>query len=197
MEKNIIGKSNAETITAGWRTVRSTERCASAATWVKSEEPILRLSLLGPCTLERPSRLLQKHVVQARLVEPQVGDLEVFGVEGAHHVGEVAGPVVEANGDGAGLGRDLLAEAAEGLRDGGALLRVGRCSLDARTSDLVFERLGGVFCDDLAPVYDPDPIRQHVGLLQVLRRQEDRHPVLTREATHLGPQRAAALWVQA
>jgi hypothetical protein len=32
MEKNIIGKSNAEIITAGWRTVRSTERRASAAT---------------------------------------------------------------------------------------------------------------------------------------------------------------------
>src|SRR5918998_1287505 len=154
MAKNIIGKSRAETMTAGWRTVRSTERCASAATWVRSDEPILSLCLLCSLTraLERPSRLLQKHVVQARLVEPQVGDLEVFGVEGAHHVG-----------DGAGLGRDLLAEAAEGPRDGGALFRVRRCSLDARASDLGFERLGCVFCDDLAPVYDPYPIRQHVG----------------------------------
>ena len=82
MEKNIIGKSNAETMTAGWRAVRSTERCASAETWVRSEEPILRF--LKPFflarALERPSGLLQEHVVQARFVEPQVGDLEVFGV---------------------------------------------------------------------------------------------------------------------
>jgi len=31
MEKNIIGKRRAEIITAGWRTVRSTDRRASAA----------------------------------------------------------------------------------------------------------------------------------------------------------------------
>src|SRR5918999_3255780 len=197
MEKNIIGKSNAETMTAGWRTVRSTERCASAATWVKSEEPILRLSLLGPCTLERPSRLLQKHVVQARLVEPQVGDLEVLGVQGAYHVGKVAGPVVEAYGDGAGPRGDLLSEAYQGLRDGGALLGTRGGCLDARASDLGFERLRRVLGDDTSPVDDPDPICQHVGLLQVLRRQEDRHPVLAREAAHLRPQRAAALGIEA
>src|SRR5215212_5825205 len=100
MAKNIIGKSRAETMTAGWRTVRSTERCASAATWVKSEERILRF----PGALERASRLFQEYVVQGRFVEPQVRDLEVLGVQGAHHVGEVAGPVVEPDGDGSRLG---------------------------------------------------------------------------------------------
>src|SRR3712207_2288272 len=98
MEKNIMGKSNAETMTAGWRTVRSTERSASAATGGSSDEPTLRLTLLDPRTLERPPRLLQKHGVQARLIQSQVGGLEVFSVQGAHNVGEV--PVVEADGNG-------------------------------------------------------------------------------------------------
>src|SRR5918997_1860849 len=201
MEKNIIGKSNAETMTAGWRTVRSTERCASAATWVRSEEPILRLRLPSPLflarALERPSRLLQKHVVQARFVEPQIGDLEVFGVQGAYHVGEVAGPMVEADGDGTGLGGDLTAKAPQNLRDGFALSGLYRRGFDAGASDLGFQRLRCVLGDYLASIYDPDPIRQHVGLLHVLRRQEDRHPVLTRQAAHLRPQCAAALGIEA
>src|SRR5215212_8094749 len=102
-----MGKRSAEIMTAGWRTVRSTERCAIAATCTGSEGPILGLFGLGlPRALEGASRLGQEHVVQGRLVEPQVGDLEVFSVEGPHHVGEI--PVVEADGDGAGLGGDLL-----------------------------------------------------------------------------------------
>src|ERR687895_53987 len=124
MEKNIIGKRRAEIMTAGWRTVRNTERRASAATWVGSDEPILSLRLLGlrlARALERTPRLLQEHVVQGRLVEPEVGDLEVFGVEGAHNVGEVA--ALEPDGDGAGLRGDLLPEAAQGPRDGVALPR--------------------------------------------------------------------------
>src|SRR5918997_2497533 len=124
MEKNIIGKSNAETITAGWRTVRSMERNARAEIWVESEGPILRLSLLGlglSLALERAARLRQEDVVQARLVEPQVGDLEVLGIQGAHDVGEVA--VVEADGHGAGLGGDLPAKAPRGLGNGVTVCR--------------------------------------------------------------------------
>src|SRR5829696_2650855 len=117
MEKNIIGKSSAEIRTAGWRIVRSTERCAIAATCTGSVEPILGLRLLCPSlpgALERASRLLQEHVVQGRLVEPQVGDLEVFGIEGAHHVGEAACPLIEPHGDGARLSGNLLPEAPQG-----------------------------------------------------------------------------------
>src|SRR5215218_732315 len=191
MAKNIIGKSRAETMTAGWRTVRSTERCASAATWVKSEEPILHL----PCALERASRLLQEHVVEGRLVEPQVGDLEVLAVQRPHHVGEIS--VLEADGYGAGLGGDLLAEAPQDLRDGGALPGVRGGRLDAGAPDLGFEGLRRILGYHLAPVYDPDPVRQHVGFFEVLGRQEHRHPVLARQAAHLRPQGAAALGIEA
>ena len=79
--KNIIGKRIAETRTAGCRVVRRVERSAIAEIWVKSEEFILRLRLLGlpvPGALKGTPRLLQKDVVQARLVEPEVGDLEAL-----------------------------------------------------------------------------------------------------------------------
>src|SRR5215207_2779608 len=196
MAKNIIGKSRAETMTAGWRTVLSTERIAIAVIWVEREEPILRLRLLGlSLALERPPRLRQEHVVQGRLVEPQVGDLEALAVQGTHHVGEVT--VVEADGHGAGLGGNLLAETPQGLRNVVALLGVHGRSLDAGTPDLGLQRLRRILGDDASPVYDPDPVRQHVGLLQVLGRQEHRYPVLARQAAHLRPQSAAALGIEA
>ena len=50
--------------------------------------------------------------------------------------------------------------------------------------------------DDLAAVDDPDAVGQHVGLLEVLRRQEHRHAVV-RQPAHLVPQRGAALRVEA
>src|SRR3712207_6811877 len=130
MEKNIIGKTRAEMRTAGCRKVRSTERRASAVTWVRSDEPILRLRLLCPLflTLERAPRLLQEDVVEGGCVEPQVRDLEALCVERSDHVGEVA--PVEADGDDPGLGGDLLPEAPQDLHDGGALPRLGGRSLD-------------------------------------------------------------------
>ena len=46
-------------------------------------------------------------------------------------------------------------------------------------------------------VDDPDPVGEHVGLLEVLRGQEDGHAVLAREPGDLVPERAAALRVEA
>src|SRR5919199_2738272 len=195
MEKNIIGKRRAEMTTAGCRKVRSTERCASAATWVKSDEPILRLLYPLARALERASRLLQEDVVQGRLVEPEVRDLEVLGIEGSHHVGEAA--PVEPDRDGPWLGRDLLAEAPQDLGDSGALTGLRGSSLDARASDLGLQRLRRILGDDAPLFYDPVPIRQHVGLLEVLRREEDRHALIPGEPAHLGPHRVAALGIQA
>src|ERR687893_162822 len=190
MAKNIMGKSRAETITAGWRAVRSTERRASAATLVRIEEPILGLLCLLGRTLERPPCLLQEHVVERRLVEPKVRDLEVLRVQGAHDVGEAT--PVEADGDGPWLGGDLLPEATENPHYGCALSWLRGRRLDAGAPDLGLQRLRGVLGDDAPLVYDPDPVGQHVGLLQVLRREKDRHPVLAREAAHLRPHRVAA-----
>src|SRR3712207_9554541 len=107
MEKNIIGKSNAETITAGWRTVRNMERKARAEIWVESEGLILRLSLLGlglSLALERAAGLRQEDVVKARLVAPPGGSLLFTRVHQAGHAAGGAG--VESAGHGAGLSGD-------------------------------------------------------------------------------------------
>ncbi len=45
-------------------------------------------------------------------------------------------------------------------------------------------------------VDDPDAVCKDVGLLEVLRRQEDRHPLLARQASDFLPQRRAALDVE-
>ena len=46
-------------------------------------------------------------------------------------------------------------------------------------------------------VDDPDPVREHVGLLEVLRRQEDGHALVLRESADLLPERRSALDVEA
>ena len=45
-------------------------------------------------------------------------------------------------------------------------------------------------------VDDADAVGEHVGLLEVLRRQEDRDAVLAREASDFVPERGAALHVE-
>ena len=49
----------------------------------------------------------------------------------------------------------------------------------------------------LPAVDDPDAIGEHVGLLEVLRGEEDGHAVLARQSRHLVPQVGAARGVQA
>ena len=46
-------------------------------------------------------------------------------------------------------------------------------------------------------VDDPDPVGEHVGLLEVLRREEDGDTLVAREPRHLLPERRAALDVEA
>src|SRR5207247_5592381 len=43
---------------------------------------------------------------------------------------------------------------------------------------------------------DPDAVGECVGLLEVLRGQEDGHPVLSRQSCDLAPERASALYVE-
>jgi hypothetical protein len=55
---------------------------------------------------------------------------------------------------------------------------------------------GGSLGDDLAAVDDADAVGEHVGLLEVLGREEDGHAVAG-QAADLVPQRGTALRVQA
>ena len=74
---------------------------------------------------------------------------------------------------------------------------IGGLDLDRRAADLGLQRLGRALGDDPAVVDDPDAVGEHVGLLEVLRRQEDGDALVLREPPHLLPERRPALDVEA
>ena len=68
--------------------------------------------------------------------------------------------------------------------------------MDAGAPDLGLQLGGRALGDDPAVVDDAHPVGEDVGLLEVLRREEDRDAVLACEARDLLPERRAALWVE-
>ena len=121
-----------ETITAGWRTVRTTERLRQVADLGEGSGALARASAGGGgCgarahaptassspvgsaargrlglrvlarALEPLAGLRQEHVVQSGRVDLQVRDPDPGAVERANDLGQLLGAVVEAHGDGAG-----------------------------------------------------------------------------------------------
>ena len=95
--------------------------------------------------------------------------------------------------------RRHLAQLTELLQDPRQLrplLRVGGNRLHRRMRDLRLQ-LGGSALGHYAPVVDDaDAVGEHVGLLQILRGEEDRDAVLLREPSHLGPESRAGLRVE-
>ena len=89
------------------------------------------------------------------------------------------------------------AEARQHLAHPLDLRLVARGRLDRRPADLRLERVGRALGDDLAGVDDPDPVGERVGLLEVLRGQEDGHALVAGEPRDLVPERGAALHVEA
>src|SRR6266545_5634330 len=203
------GKTSGKTMLAGCRTVRTTERCARVRTWPaktlfmeRRSRPLERqlrrgsLFLLVSRPLQRAARLGEEDVVERGLVELEILDLEVFGVEGAHDLGQVGLTGTQSNGDTLRRRPAGIAEASEDRGGALTLLRIGRYDLDGRTPDLRLQLGRRAFRDDPAVVDDHHAIGERVGLLQVLGREENRHPVLLSEALHLGPERQAALDVE-
>ena len=143
--------------------------------------------------------LREEDVVERRLVHREVRDGDVRGVERAHDVGELLAAGVQAHGDRAGArarrrarrtARARRAPRAQSSASRGMTSTVGleTCALSAR---------GRALGDELAAVDDPDAVGEHVGLLEVLRREEDRRALLAGEARDLVPQRGARLDVEA
>src|SRR5205807_10407832 len=89
--------------------------------------------------------------------------------------------------------RGRSAEALEHAREGAALFRIGGNGLDGRSRDLRLQLLRRALRDDVPVVDDPDPVGEDIGLLEVLRGQEDGHALVPREAPDLFPERRAAL----
>src|SRR5919198_356700 len=196
------GNASANTTFAGWRTVRTTERRASSSTWSAKtvtsrgfhREPAdLVLLFRGP--LERAARLREEHIVERGLVKLELLDLHVLGVERAHDPGEIGLAGAEADGDALGR-RARIAEAPEDRGRARVVRGIDRDRLDRRLRDLGLERGRGALGDDVPVVDDPDAVGEHVGLLEVLRRQEDGDALLAREPADLAPERGAALNVE-
>ena len=129
-------------------------------------------------------------------MELELPDREALAVEGADDPGEVGLAGAQPRRD-AVHGRDGLAEAGEDRGGVGLLRRVGGNDLDGRAADLGLQRGGSALCHDPAVIDDPDPVGEHVGLLEVLGREEDGDAVVLREPAHLLPQRRPALDVEA
>ena len=92
----------------------------------------------------------------------------------------------------------LVVARALGQRPGGRLQRggVGEAQQDVRAGDALLEFLRRALGDDAAPVQHGDAVGELVGLLQVLRGQQDGHAVGDQLPDKL-PRRVAAARVQA
>src|SRR5262245_63387942 len=90
-------------------------------------------------SLEGAARLRQEDVIQAGLVELEVGDRDAGLVEGADYVGELLGAVAEPDRGALRGPRNELAEGAEQLLRAAALRVIRRDDLHGRASDLGLE----------------------------------------------------------
>ncbi len=139
--------------------------------------------------------LREEDVVERRLVQVDLGRAQVLLVERPDHVGERAVPV-ESDGARTRPGRCLDAETGEDRREARSLAAGLGDDLDGRLADLRLQCGRGAFGDDPAVVDDADTVCQHVGLFEVLRRQEDGHSFIARESPDLFPERGPALRVE-
>src|SRR5437763_8587117 len=183
------GKISGKISRPRWRRVRTAERLATASVCsIRLAEPVevwtgrpsiarstataspglsLHLRLLGG-TFELASRLCQEHVVQRRLVELERLDLELRLVEHAHDVRQLRLAARQLHRHGPVTVAAWIAEPRQDLGEPVARVGVARGDLDARAADLRLELRGCALGHDVAVVDDPDPVRQHVRLFEVL-----------------------------
>ena len=86
-------------------------------------------------------------------------------------------------------------QALEG-REGVAVARLDQLDLDGVAAQLALELLRRPLGDNTPAVDDREPRSEAVGLLEVVRRQQDRHLLLAREPLDLVPELGAGLRVQ-
>src|SRR5918995_1086888 len=206
------GKTSGGTMMIGWRAVRNSDRHARYFVWVGSRalavEPDIedlrrhglanRLAgLLLTGSLQRTTGLGQEHVVEAGSVELEVGDLDPLAVETADDFGELLGAVGQPDGGSAARRGQRVAEPRQHGLQALDLRCVRRDGLHTRTADRGLELGRGALRHELAPIDDPNPVCERVGLLEVLGGQEYGHALGPREARDLVPQRLPALDVEA
>ena len=160
--------------TAGTSSAASSTSCSSAS----------------PVTRRNTSSRLGCSIVQA--LQADAG-----AVEGAHQLGHVLGGASEVQPQLAvgalAVGRHRRQRVVGAL----GVLRRAELQLDDLVADLALQLLRRALGDDRALADDGDLVGEAVGLLQVLRGEEDGHAQLVVEAPDLLPDRRAARGVEA
>ncbi len=153
--------------------------------------------LVGRGAFERAPGLREEDVVERRLVQLEVRHRDPGGVERPHDVGELRRALAQTHRGGAATPAAGLAERRERRLGRGRLGIVGGDHLDGRQCDLGLQLAWRALGDDPATVDDADAVGQRVGLLEVLRGQEDGHALVAGEPCDLLPERRARLRVEA
>ena len=150
------------------------------------------LGLLGRA-LERSARFREKHVVERRRPELEVGDVDAVRVDGADDSvsprpsrSRTATSRVVASGSPNCARNSAMCGDPFSPRD----------RMHARPADLRLELRRRSLGDDLALVDDADPVGEEVRLLEVLRRQEHRDALLAPQPRDLLPERGPALRIE-
>ncbi|CCH16009.1 Protein of unknown function [Micromonospora lupini str. Lupac 08] len=119
-------------------------------------------------------------------------------VESAQHLGNGGGALVDVEAQTALVGGLQLVDVRLAVERLGGLRGGGQVETDKHdvAGDLPLELRWGALGDDLAVVHDRDPVAERVGLVEVVRGDEDGHAVAA-QSPDLVPHVGAALRVEA
>jgi hypothetical protein len=142
----------------------------------------------------RVTRDGEEDVVEVGAVDRQVLDLDLGVVELLEDAPQRSDAAVawDLEQERGLVGGGTVEESGGGVQR----VRCGELQLDVAAGEPAFKLIRGSFREDLSVVEDRDLVGDVVGLVEVLRREEDRDPVRSQRADRL-PHRVAAARIQA
>ena len=148
--------------------------------------------------MEGAAGVAEVHVVERRPRDRGRGDAQAAALERRDDGRDRGGAVVDAGPERAAVHVELR-DAGQAAKRRGAVAVPGLDQLDLHgvAAQLALQLLGAALGDDAAAVDDHEPRGEPVGLLEVVRRQQDRHLLLAGQPLDLAPQLGARLGVEA
>src|SRR5579862_9432063 len=171
--KRINGNRIGKTSSARWRSVRRTDRRATAQNCSRRPGAVARSAatsapgavarhvlLVRACggALELAAGLGEEDIVERRLVQVQRGDMHAGLVEHAHELGELRLALGQPDADALAAVARGLDEPRQDLCEALPLAGLGGDELDGRAADVCLQSRGSVLRDDATVVDDPDAI---------------------------------------
>ena len=149
--------------------------------------------------LECATGMAQVDVVEGRPRDGRGAHGDAGRLDGGDGRRDDACAVVGAGAHGSALADDLVEQRdpGEALGRNGSRCGVGQLEDEAVAAQLALELVGSPGCDDASVVDDGEPIGEVVGLVEVVRRQQDGHPLGARHPGDLRPHLGASLRVEA